>query len=275
MNNKNNFKFRIDELDFNTGNLKVKNSLHPDFWVKYGLKGVIRSRLIEISETLIHNIDSIAKIEDIRLTGSMASCNWHALSDIDLHIVLDFQKIDENSELVRDLLNTKRLQWNKRHNITIYGHEVEIYFEDIRDAHQSAGIFSILHNEWVKKPRKESVEIDYDGSTSKAEKIASEIDLVYSLHSKEQYEEAYMLAKKLKNKIRKLRQAGLSREGIYSVENLAFKLLRNSDFLQRLSILKDLSYDKMYSLEKGAEIGVNIVENTKNTVTKWKNYLQN
>ncbi len=46
-----------------------------------------------------------------------------------------------------------------------------------------------------------------------------------------------------------MRKAGLDKEGIYSPENLAFKMLRNSGHLQKLSSLKIEAYDKMMSLD--------------------------
>lgn len=44
-----------------------------------------------------------------------------------------------------------------------------------------------------------------------------------------------------------MRQSGLAKEGIYSPENLAFKILRNNGILEILSTLKSLSYDKLMS----------------------------
>ena len=40
-------------------------------------------------------------IEDLRLTGSLANYNWSEYSDVDLHLVVDFEKIDEDIELVK------------------------------------------------------------------------------------------------------------------------------------------------------------------------------
>jgi hypothetical protein len=57
----------------------------------------------------------------------------------------------------------------------------------------------------------------------------------------------YGLAEKIKGKIKIMRQSGLSKEGIYSAENLAFKILRNNGLLEVLSTLKSLSYDKLMS----------------------------
>ena len=63
-----------------------------------------------------------------------------------------------------------------------------------------------------------------------------------------------------------MRQMGLSDQGIYSPENLAFKMLRNAGYLEKLSALKIEAYDKMMSLSlKSERIDENKV---------WKNYLQ-
>ncbi len=72
-----------------------------------------------------------ALMEDLRFTGSLANYNWSKYSDIDLHIVVDFSKIDENTELVKDFLMRPGWRWNELHDITIYGHEVEIYVENV------------------------------------------------------------------------------------------------------------------------------------------------
>ena len=59
---------------------------------------------------------------------------------------------------------------------------------------------------------------------------------------------------------------GLSDQGIFSPENLAFKMLRNAGYLEKLSALKIESYDRMMSLSlKSKKIDEN---------KAWKNYLQ-
>ena len=52
--------------------------------------------------------------EDIIITGSIASYNWHDKSDIDLHILYDFSKINEDVELVKKMLDQTRINWNKK-----------------------------------------------------------------------------------------------------------------------------------------------------------------
>ena len=67
-----------------------------------------------------------ADIVDIRFTGSLANYNWSRYSDIDLHIVVDFSKIDDDADLVKAYFDSERMRWNDRHDIKINGFEVEI-----------------------------------------------------------------------------------------------------------------------------------------------------
>ena len=63
-----------------------------------------------------------------------------------------------------------------------------------------------------------------------------------------------------------MRQSGVAKEGIYSPENLAFKMLRNAGYLEKVSLLKVQAYDKMMSLKLESD-------NNKNFNKVWKDYL--
>ena len=56
--------------------------------------------------------------------------------------------------------------------------------------------------------------------------------------------------KRLKEKIKEMRRAGLADEGVYSPENMAFKLLRRSGHIELLHKIINRSYDKIMSLHK-------------------------
>ena len=69
------------------------------------------------------------------------------------------------------------------------------------------------------------------------------------LRAKE-YRKAYNAAERLKKKIRIMRGVGLrSDEREYSVENIAFKILRRDGTLKLLNQIRDASYDKMMSID--------------------------
>lgn len=258
-------------LDFgeelNSGLLKPRDELFPKFWKNNNLNPIVGRKLIEIADEVIKSLDLGVDVEDIVVTGSIASYNWHSLSDIDLHIMLDFEKIDDNFDLVKRMLDQIRINWNKKHNILIANKEVELYFQHYTEPHESNGIWSLELEKWLTEPVKLNPEIDIKTTEKKAEAIAQSIEHLFEIFKKEKYKEARDYAGKIKSKISKMRQSGLADAGIYSPENLAFKMLRNSGYLEKLSALNIQAYDRMMSLE--------LEENNNVDFNKtWKDYLK-
>jgi len=162
--------------------------------------------------------------------------------------VIDFNKVDENLELVKDYLNSVRMRWNDTHNINIKGFEVEIYMQDAAEEHVSTGIYSIVKDEWLRKPSREELRIDWNTVEKKAVSLMEEIDHIYEMFESKDFKGALNAAERLKEKIRKFRKAGLESGGQYSAENLAFKILRRNEYLGKLSSLRISAYDRMMSL---------------------------
>jgi len=238
--------------EFNTGLLKPKNTLYPKFWKNNNLNPIVARKLMQIADDIIKSLNILDQdeIKDVIITGSIASYNWHEMSDIDLHIMLDFDKIDDNFDLVKRMLDQTRINWNKKHNIKIAGKEVELYFQHYTESHEANGIWSLEMEKWLAEPVKTNPELDLITTEKKAESIAKCIEHLYELFQKQKYKETYNYAGKIKQKISRMRRSGLSKEGIYSPENLAFKMLRNAGYLEKLSSLKIESYDNMMSLNK-------------------------
>jgi len=237
----------LEEGELDTSGLQIQKGLHPKFWFRRDLEPLVRRRLMAIAESVAKDLNIDRYIDDIIITGSIATYNWHTLSDIDLHILLDFKKVDKSTSLVKKYLDSQKALWNKNHDIMINDHEVEIYFQDTSENHESNGIYSVMMGAWVKKPSKTNKTLDIVTAEKKADSIYNEIELLQSMFSNKKYRLVYGLSEKLKSKIKIMRQSGLSREGIHSPENLAFKILRNNGLLQILSSLKSLSYDKLMS----------------------------
>ena len=241
------FKKFLEESDLDASGLIPKDNLHQNFWRGDQLDPKVRRTLLKIADDVAKDLEIDDLIEDIILTGSICSYNWHSLSDIDLHLLLDFKKVDQNVDLVKKYLDSKKTLWNKNHDIMIRNHEVEIYFQDINEQHEAAGIYSLLYGSWRMVPIKQDVKLDIETAKKKAASIDNEISKAQELFADKEYKLANKITTKIKRKIKNMRTSGLSREGYYSVENLAFKILRNNGLLQVLSTLKTLSYDKMYS----------------------------
>lgn len=253
------------DFDFNTGLLKPKDSLYTKFWKNNKLDPVIARKLMAIADDVIESLGIQDQVEDVVITGSIASYNWHEMSDIDLHIMLDFDKIDDNFDLVKRMLDQTRINWNKRHNILIHGKEVELYFQHYTEPHEANGLWSLEIERWLAMPVRLDPEIDIITTEKKAEAIARQIEHLFELFQQEKFKETYEYADKVKTKIAKMRQMGLSDEGIYSPENLAFKMLRNAGYLEKLSALKIEAYDRMMS--------INIKSKSINENKVWRNYL--
>ena len=233
--------------------------LDPKIWQDGRLNKNISKRLMRIAREFLDGIDKpihheagdgsmAALMEDLRFTGSLANYNWSKYSDIDLHIVVDFSKIDENTELVKAFFDEVRMRWNELHDIMIYGYEVEIYVENVAEVHKSTGIYSITNNDWIIVPSPEQVEFDYVSARKKADAIETQVNMIEKF-AEEKPRAALKSIERLKKKIRRMRRAGLhSPLQEYSIENIAFKILRREETLDKLNNMKYDAYDTVLSI---------------------------
>jgi len=229
---------------------EVHDTFDPSIWDDEVLNSEVRSGLLKIANDFLIDLPFNITPKDITLTGSLANYNWSKYSDIDLHIILDFTEVDENLELVRQFFRQLQTNWNNRHDITMKDYEVEIYFQDSNEPHISTGVYSIQNNVWLIKPTPMPVSIDYANVRKKAEEVSDRIDHIEKMMTDDEGEEVLDAVDRLKAKIRRMRKAGLEGAGQYSVENLAFKVLRRSEELRRLSDLKAKAYDELMSIEQ-------------------------
>ena len=260
-------EFVEDTRDIDISSFIPKRSLAAPLW-EYNerINDEARERLLEIANKFFEDLELNKKlgyeveIADIVLTGSLAGYNWSKYSDADLHILIDFKDVDNKFDFVSDYFRAKISNWNKIHEIYINSFEVEIYVQDKNEPHVSNGIYSVLKDLWLQKPTRQRENIDFDDVRKKSTKIMNIIDSVEQLYMEQKYEEVYDFSGRLKEKIRKFRRCGLEKGGIYSPENLSFKVLRRNGYLSRLSGLSTNSYDKMMSLKE-------------NLNRNWKNFL--
>ena len=243
----------VTKSQFDPSVLAPKADLYPKLWDSNTkkLNHNISIKLKQIAEDFIRGFEHPLNIKDIILTGSIANFNWNQFSDIDLHVLLDFNEIpDEYRDAFEDYFNAKKEEWNKNHNIMIMGHEVEIYIQDTNEPHYSTGVYSVLNDKWIASPTFKKQDINYDDVINKTENFIEQIAKISELVGNKDYQKAKTGIDNLKKKIKKYRQAGLVSEGEYSTENLVFKMLRNAGHLQALSDLKFQAYDSDMSIEE-------------------------
>jgi hypothetical protein len=212
---------------------ETQSTLNPKLWTDNRLNKGLREKFIRIAEHFYDFLEINASVLDILIIGSNANYNWTEHSDIDLHVVIDYQAVNENLHLVKNYMMAKKSIWNTNYPLTYKGMAIELYAQDWNERlHSSVGQYSLMKGCWIKKPSSDVISIDDDVIDQKAQPIEYQIDSLKESDPK--------LRVKIENillRLRTLRQTGLEAEGEYSVENLAYKKLRNSGRLDRLKEL--------------------------------------
>jgi predicted nucleotidyltransferase len=224
----------------------MKNTLNPKLWLDGELKPEIREKLLEIANHFCDFLNTDIDIHDIILTGSMAGFSYNPNSDIDVHILIDFNEIDsKNPELVKNLMLTKKELYNLKRNITVKGYQVELYPQDVNQPHHSSGQYSLLFGKWNKQPKPIKTPEDTSG-VLKISRIYQ--DLIDDVTQLDDPQLKLDLANSIKTNVTQRRKNGLEQGGETSKENLLFKKLRNSSFNKLFDAISH-STDKKLSLE--------------------------
>lgn len=227
--------------------LKFNEELCPLIWDDMKIKEDVRETLLKNAIEFIKSCKiEDYKYKDIVLVGSMANYTYTPQSDIDIHIVVDFDQFKLEDEMLGEYFDAKKDLWSTNHDIKIKGHNVECYIQNSNEPYTSIGVFSLIKNEWVREPVKKFVTVDEGNIQLKAAAFMNAIDKLEE--RLKNGEDIVMELKKLKDKIKNMRKNGLYKEGEYSTENLVFKVLRNSGYLEKIINLKNNNVDQNLSL---------------------------
>jgi hypothetical protein len=233
----------------------IQKELHPKFWKSDStINADVRKTLLQLAKDFIEftKVKNL-KLHDIIFTGSLANYTYHDKSDIDLHVVFDLSNFERHRAFIKEYLQSKKTIWNSNHEISIHGFKVEIYPEDEKDGHTSSGDFSLVKNEWIKKPEKpEKVEVDKSQIKKKYQDMVDQV-LFFEEQSEKKNVDVKKLIKDMEKfalNLRDKRKSSLKAQGEFSTENLAFKMFRNNGYIQKLHDLKTGIYDKHMSLKE-------------------------
>ena len=223
------------------------DKLSSTIWDDFKLKPEILTGLRKIADKFIETLGvESGSVSDIQFVGSLCNYNYTKFSDIDLHVILEYDEICEDCKKfsLDDCMKAKKSLWNEQHEITVYGYDVELYVQDTSEGHVSAGTFSIKDNKWVTKPKKEVVKFDHKTIKQKAKAFMYEIDEVIDSEGNDIDD-----IDRLIEKIKKMRKSGLEKHGEMGLENLVFKVLRNSGYIEKLYDYKTEVEDNSLSIE--------------------------
>ena len=202
---------------------------------------MVKAKLKEIAAAFQEFVGIDLDVVDYTITGSNANYTWTEYSDLDLHIIISGTPTDEQ----RELFNAKKALWAEQHNITIKGLPVECYVQGEDEPHHSTGVYSIVKDQWIVEPKKIKPQVDDAAVEAKKDSVMHDIET--AMLSKN-----LMKLRAVKEKITKMRKAGLERAGEWSVENLVFKILRNLGLIDQITEkIRELE-DSELSLEQQA-----------------------
>lgn len=215
--------------DFVTGNVDYHEELSPAAWDGEELRTDVRVHLLRAAKFFTAYLEIPGfEVYDVVLTGSMANYNYTKFSDFDLHVVTRYADL-ECDDLAEAFYRAKKSIWNDAHDITINGHEVELYVEDVDNPPVSSGMYSLLSGQWIKEPEYSRPTVDNTAINAKVRDLIKQIDVAI-----ERADDPDDI-KRITDKLRKMRRSGLDTAGEFGVENLTFKILRNLGYLDRLN----------------------------------------
>ena len=213
------------------------------------LKPQIRKVLLKIASEFQGYLGENIFVSDVMFTGSLANYNWSKFSDIDLHLILDYDQFNPSErELYKELFKLKKTLFNENHDIKVKGYEVELYAEDVTEKHRDRGLYSVIYNDWVNKPQKKKISIDKKFFLKKADMMMDRIDNLMIDVKNLDIDTALKKIKNFNDKMKKYRKSGLDEGGELSYENMIFKFLRRNGYLDKLYTFKNELMDRKLSL---------------------------
>ena len=224
-----------------------QKTLCPKIWQNETLAPEVQQGLLKIATDFVEGLkedhDLTIEILDVVMVGSVANYNWSQYSDIDLHIVTSYEKLGIPMEEGQIMFDALKGNWNTKHDITVKGHDVELYVQDKSYHPSSAAEYSVLKNKWLKKPTREHPTFDKELIKKKYGDYKKQIETLVAKHDEE-------ALRTLLEKIYKFRQAGLDAGGELSEENIIFKVLRAHGLLDKIRDSVNAVYDKKMSVKE-------------------------
>lgn len=208
--------------------VEVHGQLNPKIWDSNNmLRKDVRAKLLDIVEEFANSIDIPLTIIDAHIVGSNASYNYTKYSDLDLHCIVNFSRIDADPGVIEAWMWAQKKLFNDEYDISIRGIDVEIYVEDVKANTVSNGIYSLFEDKWIKFPEPIEVEIDDAAVDEQVSALIPEITEAVDSGDLEAVEDVI-------DKLYLIRKNGLATDGEYGVGNQTFKELRNRGYLDTL-----------------------------------------
>jgi len=219
--------------------------LNPKLWEGTKLDPEVRDQLLLIAEDFVEYLGiSNLKVRDVTISGSNAAYSYTPHSDLDLHVLVDFNELP-NNEVYQELFTAKKTLYNDAHDITVRDVPVELYVQDTNQPHFSLGEYSVVYDKWIRIPKKRRANFDEAATKAKYEKLGDLIELALKSRDPKRVNDTLAL-------IKRYRKSGLEKAGEFGPENLAFKAIRKQGLIQDLHDLKTQLHAEKLSIDEYA-----------------------
>lgn len=207
--------------------IEIHNELNPKLFIGNKLRKDVKDKILKIVDEFKSYVEVPFEVLDILLVGSNASYNYTEHSDLDIHIVTNFENIDGVEDKIAQILfNLERSAFNKAYDINIKGINAEVYVEDVNAMTASNGIYSVTADDWLKFPKKLDNIEQFDFGND-LENWKRTIEKALEQGTLEEVNEII-------NVLYLFRKNSIAQDGEFSYGNALFKEIRNLGLLDKL-----------------------------------------
>ncbi|MCK9543559.1 MAG: hypothetical protein M0R03_16195 [Novosphingobium sp.] len=239
----------VEEIELNS--FKPKKELNSIIFPNNMINSEVRVKLLDIADDFVDFLKiGWIKPKDVVLVGSIVGYNWSEYSDIDLHIVIDFNEVDVDKEMLEEYFSSKKRLWNKNHeDLRIYSFPVEVHVENFGEPSNSNGRYSLETNAWIDFPEPNPpIQLEKYEIKQKSMVLMNKIDdfeekINIDFNKKNKIKIYLEEIEKLSNYIINMRRDSINKYGENSVGNFVFKVLRRSGYIGKLNELKLKTYN--------------------------------
>lgn len=224
--------------------LEYHDKLNPLIWDENNqLRPEVDVAVRKIVNFFIEQQEVLIPVLDIYILGSNASYNYSDTSDLDVHIITNYEGLDCNEQLLQLLFNALKTAFNQNYDFTIHGINVELYVQDVNSVTISNGIYSMFESRWIKFPERAENPKTEIVDTDRFEQYKAEvIDALSQADTSDELENMI-------DRLYLLRQQSLATEGEFGDGNLIFKEIRSLGMLDQLKDRKKELISKELTLE--------------------------
>lgn len=221
---------------------EVHNTLNPKLFNSNDeLRTEVKQKILKVVEQFIDMMVIPVEVLDIQLVGSNCSYNYTDKSDLDVHVIVNYEDINLPQEVIQDIFNLEKSNFNDKFDILIRGIGLEMYIQDVKSGISSNGIYSVLSDNWIKFPNKIDDVPIYD--------VGKYVDVWEDRINDALQSNEIEKVQRLLNNLYLMRKNSIAKDGEYGKGNQIFKELRNLGLISELKDAKRKFISKDLTLE--------------------------